>query len=127
MAPRRYDPEREEARNVRSRLSAALSMGYSPDEATAHANNPGAAPLEDRRRPTPEAPTPPKAPIAAAGSGEETANPSGEPVIPENWEALPWPARLKLAASVSPTAVSNSEDVVAAIEAEIARRKAAKG
>jgi hypothetical protein len=122
---RRYDPEREEARNTRSRYAAALGMGYSSDEAAAYANNPDASKLDDRRPPPEAAPASTEAPPAAAGSSPSASDTPDEPTIPENWEQLPWPARLKLAASVSPTPVSNSEDVVTAIENELARRAGA--
>jgi hypothetical protein len=115
---RRYDPEREEVRAGRARFFEALQKGYSNEEAAELANSGEAGPIEDRRPKSGVRPHPP-----ALKTGVEALDSPDTPVIPDNWQMLPWPARLKLAASVSPTTVSNSEDVTAAIEAEIARRK----
>ncbi|MEJ8571233.1 hypothetical protein [Microbaculum marinum] len=74
---------------------------------------------------------PPETDPNAVDPGAGGADPEAEKLaerakieIPSDWATLPWPKRLKLAASVSAAAIHNADDVEKAIKAELARREA---
>jgi hypothetical protein len=104
--PRRTTEERERIRELRSQFYA-LCLEMPAAEAAAIINS--------------GLPPPAFTPAAARN---DPADP-GSVRIPDDWENLPWPARRSLAAKFSKAPVNSSKDVTAAIEGELARRRAA--
>lgn len=62
-----------------------------------------------------------EAPAAVLDDSTDIEGDDAATTIPDDWRDLSWPAKRKLAASVSDSAIRNGDDADAAIEAFLAR------
>lgn len=122
--------EREAVSTIRARYAQALERGMSIEAATAYANGRGEEAASTQVVP-PTTITSTKIPDTAYLATAERREQQRAVVIPDDWQSLPYVPRtagapnLKaLASQVSDTPISNKNEAIAAIEAEIALRAA---